>query len=159
MSKFYVVVSVESETLENVSRFLDSIFGGNFEVEASKAYLGIFFDIEDRSDEYQYASSFLVDEKLDEDFKYPKDVDVSKFGVEVDLYTAIDSVGYKFIDVIGDSIAAQLSAFFGKKVMLRVGEMDGPLFIYDNGIRSHRFDNNYAEFFKNRNWCPNFDNQ
>lgn len=155
MSKFYTTISIESETTESVSRVLNELFGGNFHSDISKACLGIFLDIEDRTEEYQYASEFIDKESMEEDFEYPEDIDLSKFGVEIDLYTSISSIGFQFIDVIADSIAKKLSETLKKRTILRIGDSLEPTFIYLNGKKEHQFIEANSGFFSSRSWIPN----
>lgn len=152
MSKFYIEVSVESETVENVSSFLSDFLGEGYDVGVPLSCLGVFFDVVDRTD--VYASAFLAGDGLGAGFSCPEDVDMSKFGVGIDLYTATDSIGFNFIDVLGDAMAAKISSLLKRKVMLTIGESVGPLFIYDNGIRIYEFVDDYAGFFKYRGWYP-----
>jgi len=155
MSKFNVSISLENQSVDIVKEEFKNIFFVNLDDNSLNKYLGLMFDVYDHSTTYKIAQEFLEEEGLEDDIDWPSDLDVQEFSTVLSIFAITKTLGYEYVDVIGDMLAKQLSFNLETRVVVSLGGISTPLAIYDKGELAYMFLNKNKEFLETRYWVPN----
>lgn len=144
-----VLVIIENglNDFEDVKKFIANEAGSIFLNDDEEYPFGIWFSVENNSDNYIYEKEFHENNKIENWFY--SEFDPKYLNCEIQICCSEFSIASSIVDFLGMAIAKRISFFLKKKSILRLSNGEGPYAIFSNGDLVSRFDDGNFDHIKN----------
>jgi hypothetical protein len=153
MAKEYSTISIEGVSLSQVTALLHQELGVQFTGGRSLRTMGVYLDVYDAPPEFTQGFEGSAEETLDEE-RFFREVDVSTFGIFIDLYCPMETVISDYLHVFADAVARVLSKGLDKRTLVFFEGTHTPFRLYEGGETSCDFSKYYKKYMQNRKWVP-----
>jgi hypothetical protein len=147
MSDYYCTISVENSNINELQALIED--------EIGKHLLDISLEIEDRSEIYSYTSEFMKEHDLEEQDPTLKNIDLSAFTTDVDLYCTGNSFGLLVLDIMADALGYTISKVLNTRVLVTLTNQETPFCVFESGLRKIFYTEENMEYFEKKTWIPN----